>query len=78
MSEELSSTLYFSIPVDGSKRSNAPYNFAASLGLAKIENDKLLLNVKEAIVIGSSRNLIAWSDFDFKVNSGTIRCHYCS
>lgn len=46
-------------------------DFQANLGLVAITADEILKHVTEAIVLGSKRNQLSWSDFTFMSNAAT-------
>jgi hypothetical protein len=46
-----------------------PLNYAAALGLVEITAEKLLAHIADGIRIGSGGARLAWSQFEFEVNS---------
>jgi hypothetical protein len=45
-------------------------DFGAKVGLVGLDADAVLAHIKEALVIGSKREQLSWSDFTFQCNSG--------
>jgi len=46
------------------------YNISRELGLAEFNPEVLARTIQDGIDQGSKRNLLCWTDFDFKVNHG--------